>query len=255
MKIDKDILVIIEEGFSEGSLYYLPKVQLDRSTYVKVNKVLEALGGKWNRKLKAHVFPETIEEAIDNVILTGEVVDLKKELQFFETPPELADKLVEMAEIEDEVLCLEPSAGKGNIVDALVRGGVKSENIQCYEINEDFVYILQSKGFKTVCSDFIQIQPNDVIYGLGYDRVVMNPPFTKQQDIDHVLHSLQFLNKGGILVSVMGAGVMFRTNQKTKNFWEIIYHMKSYEVEELPEKTFKTSGTNVNTIVLKVKKS
>lgn len=248
MKINKDILKIIEAGTSEGSRYYLPKIQLDRKTYVAVNKVLEALGGKWNKRLKAHIFPETIEEAIDNVILTGEVIDLKKELQFFETPPELAEKLVRMAEIQPGAFCLEPSAGKGNIAEALAKEVDKTQ-IVCYDICEEFAQILRKKNFRAYHWDFMERSLEPI-----YERVVMNPPFTKQQDIDHVLHALTFLCKGGILVSVMSAGVMYRTNKKTKEFWDIVYKQKKYEVEELPEDSFKSSGTKVNTVVLKIVK-
>jgi hypothetical protein len=35
--------------------------QLDRPTYVAVNKILDLMGGKWNRGAKAHVSPEPPE--------------------------------------------------------------------------------------------------------------------------------------------------------------------------------------------------
>lgn len=246
MKIDKDVLKIIDAGTSEGNFYKLPAEQLDRKMYVKVNKVLELLGGKWNKKAKAHVFPESIEDAIDSVILTGEVQDIRKELQFFETPPELARRLVEMAEIKNNMRCLEPSAGKGNIVEAIANK-IDREFVICCDINREFVNTLLSKKFYATVEDFIEVK------GKGqFDRVVMNPPFTKQQDIDHVLHALEFLKFGGILVSVMSAGVMYRTNKKIENFWKTVYAQEDYEVVELPEGTFKFSGTMVNTIILKV---
>lgn len=245
MKIDKDVLKIIDAGTSEGNFYKLPAEQLDRKMYVKVNKVLELLGGKWNKKAKAHVFPESIEDAIDSVILTGEVQDIKKELQFFETPPELARRLVEMAEIKNGMCCLEPSAGKGNIA-KIISESVKGTLI-CCEINKEFVDILEQVGFCVSYGNFM-----DMGSEFKYDRVVMNPPFTKQQDIDHVLYALEFLKSGGILVSIMSAGVMYRTNKKTEKFWEIIYAQEDYEVVELPEGTFKSSGTMVNAIILKV---
>lgn len=247
MKIDKDILKIIEAGTSEGNFYKLPVGQLDRKIYVKVNKVLELLGGKWNKKIKAHVFPETIEDAIDSVILIGEVRDIKKELQFFETPPELARDLVEKANIKEGMICLEPSAGKGNIAKVIAEN--PEVNLVCCEINSEFVNVLTKDGFDVICSDFMVQNPSG-----NFDRVVMNPPFTKQQDIDHVLHALDFLKPMGILVAVMGGGVMYRTNKKTENFWKTIYAQEDYEVIELPEGTFKSSGTMVNTIILKVVK-
>jgi len=94
MNIEQNILNIIEQGTTDKNLYFLPKCQLDRKTYLNVNKVLECLGGKWNRKLKAHVFESfSISEAIDDVLLTGKVIDKKKEFQFFETPPNIVSQL------------------------------------------------------------------------------------------------------------------------------------------------------------------
>ena len=40
-----------------------------------MNKVLEALGGKWNRKAGGHVFDHYPADEIDEVILTGEYTD------------------------------------------------------------------------------------------------------------------------------------------------------------------------------------
>jgi predicted RNA methylase len=246
MNIEQHILEIIKQGNSDGNLYYLPDGQVDRKTYMNVNKVLECLGGKWNRKAKAHVFESDISDAIDDVLLTGAVIDKKNEFQFFETPQDIVDQLIELAEIQPGHKCLEPSAGRGNIVESL-RQIVGNEKVTCIESNSDNVKILINKGFNVYEGDFLE-------YGVGYhdyDRIVMNPPFTRQQDITHVEKALLFLKEGGILVSVMSTGITFRQNNKTKAFWDKV---KGYEFETvtLPQGAFKVSGTMVNTIILKV---
>ena len=87
-KIPENVLNVLGECRADGNLLYLPSVQLDRKTYTEVNKVLENMGGKWNRKAKAHVFAEDddVAEMLENVLLTQEVKDLKREYQFFPTP-------------------------------------------------------------------------------------------------------------------------------------------------------------------------
>lgn len=247
MKIAQDILDIIESGSSEGNQYKLPGVQLDRKTYLAVNKVLTLLGGKWNKKLKAHVFPDSIEDAIDSVLLTGEVRDIKRELQFFETPPELVKSLIKRAEIKPGMFCLEPSAGGGNIVKQLV-DIVGRDMVVCYDINQTCVDLLRKEGYRAHLDNFIEKKaiPD------SYERIVMNPPFSRQQDIDHVVKALSYLKKGGILVSVMSAGVMYRQNKKTKNFWKLLSNKYDYVKWELPEDSFKASGTKVKTIAIKV---
>ena len=79
MKISNTVLDILGNCEVQDNVLYLPNVQLDRADYTAVNKVLEALGGKWNRKEKGHVFDHCPADDIEAVILTGEFTDKKKE--------------------------------------------------------------------------------------------------------------------------------------------------------------------------------
>jgi len=245
MKIEQPILSIIERGTVEDNLYFLPPEQLDRKTYLKINKVLENLGGKWSRKIKAHIFESDISDAIDNVLLTGEVVAPKDEFQFFETPKDVVDLLIDLAEVRPEHTCLEPSAGNGAIAEALC-AIVGPGMLTCLDLNPQCVEVLRNKRLSAYECDFLQYNDH-----AGYDRIVMNPPFTKQQDISHVEKALTMLKEGGILVSVMSVGVEFRQNRKTLSFWDKVGE-HGCEVIKLPHGAFKVSGTMINTVVLKV---
>src|SRR5512142_1337205 len=64
--------------------------QLDRKLYQEVNAALEALGGKWNRKAKAHLFEGDPRDAIEQVVVDGEFTDEKREFEFFATPVPVA---------------------------------------------------------------------------------------------------------------------------------------------------------------------
>jgi len=245
MKIDKDVLEIIDAGITEGNVYYLPKMQLDRSMYTKVNKVLEILGGKWNRKQKGHIFETSIDDRIDDIILTGEIIDKKKELQFFETPENIALQICELANIKPDSTVLEPSAGRGAILK--VAEEYYSRHLFWSELddyNASHIYIGKKIG-----KNFLEIEPDEI----KFDRIIMNPPFSRQQDIDHVTHALKFLKDDGILVSVISASIKFRTNKKTKDFLGCINEYET-EIIDLPAKSFASSGTMVNTIILKVDK-
>ena len=246
MNIAKPILEIIEQGNIEGNLYYLPGIQLDRKTYLAVNKVLESLGGKWNRKQKAHVFDSDISDRIDNVLLTGSVVDPKKEFQFFETPPELAERLVDMAEIGPRNTILEPSAGRGAIARHIKQRHPKNL-LHCIELNtENRQYLSKYGGLYVLGNDFLRCRQR-------YDMIIANPPFApRQADIDHVSHMIDLTNR--IVVSVMGASIKFQQNKKTLAFWDKV-RQYDYEIIDLPPGTFKASGTMVNAVVLKVKKN
>jgi hypothetical protein len=99
--------------------YEMAAEVLPRDLYVKTAKILDLLGGKWNRTLAAHVFEGDCVERVDEAVIAGEVTDFKKLYQFYETPPELARRMVAMADVREGHRVLEPSAGKGAILKAL----------------------------------------------------------------------------------------------------------------------------------------
>ena len=237
MKIDNDVANVLINSNVEENLLYLPQEQLERNLYLKVNKVLESLGGKWNRKAKAHIFEECPENKLENIILTGEYTDAKQEYQFFETPQDVALQLIEMANIKEGETVLEPSAGKGAIAKYI-------KGCDCVELNKDNRKYLIENGFNFVWDDFLT-------FNQKYDVIIANPPFTKQQDIDHVNHMIKLANKR--VISVMSFSVLFRTNKKTTEFRNLV---ESYDGDfvELPEKSFARSGTNVNTCIVNINK-
>ena len=73
-RIDEQTLAILSRVTVEGNTIFLTCGQLDRKQYQAVNEVLENIGGKWNRKLKGHVFEIDPEDALDQVLLTGEIM-------------------------------------------------------------------------------------------------------------------------------------------------------------------------------------
>ena len=241
-KVDQEVLAIISSGIIEGNIFRIMGGQLDRKIYVAVNEVLENMGGKWNRKLGGHLFEEDPTDKIENLIETGESVNEKKLYQFYETPALIVEKMIELAGIKENHSVLEPSAGHGAIATRLL----KNDPI-CLEIDPKKCDVLFSKGLRTACVDFLKYTAQK------YDRIVMNPPFTKQQDIDHVLHAYSLLNKGGRLVAIMSPGFIFRQNKKSTEFASLLKDCGRWEF--LPEKTFKESGTMIRTVLVILEKS
>ena len=241
MKIDNDVLVVLSESAVDGKGLKLPG-WLDRAMYMKVNKVIEACGGKWDKKAKLHLFPTDANERVDQILLTGEVEIPKDEFDFFETPAVVVERLIELANIQKGMSVLEPSAGRGAIAYPIAKlGGI----VDCCELMTDNYKALDKALCRCVVQqDFLTVEPTSLYY-----RVVMNPPFSKQADILHVKHAFQFLKPKGILVAVMSAGVMFRENKFTTEFRAFV-KANNGEIEDLPEKAFKQSGTNVNTCIV-----
>lgn len=244
-KIEPHILSILDGVQVEGNTVRIVQ-QLDRPTYVNVNKVLESIGGKWDRKAKGHVFEAEPGEVLEQVMLTGEYTNKKQDFGFFETPYVLAEQVIELAQIHTSHRVLEPSAGRGALLAPLGDPAQLAARIELdtVEIQPENTAVLTAKGYRCRQGDFLKMK------GLGeYDVIVMNPPFAKQTDIDHVECALGYLKKGGRLVAIMSAGVKFRDNKKTNNF-RIVVDAYGGEIIDNPDGAFKTSGTMVNTVTV-----
>lgn len=250
MKISNDVLDVLSNATTSGNALSLSG-QLDRNLYQKANKVIEAAGGKWNRKAQCHLFDGDAADAMDQIILAGEVT-VKHDLGYFPTPAVIVDQLIDLAELIPGMHVLEPSAGQGAIAIPVLNAGA---SIDCIELLPDNVNKLRKTIWtKTIVSHLALIVTNDFLTTPPlpiYDRVIMNPPFARQADIHHVNHAMKFLKPDGILVSVMSAGVMFRTNRLTIDFKNMV-DAHDGEIIPLPEGSFRESGTMVNTVIVKM---
>ena len=224
----------------------LPNTQLDRKLYMEVKKLIGGIDGKWNRSKKGFVIPP------ENIYLfeqlqKGEKRNLKKEYQFFETPKEIAQKIVELADISEGHLVLEPSAGKG----AILREIPTNCDIVACEImlsNQNYI----EEHFPHVefwVGDFLNTNNRH-----KFDRIVANPPFSKNQDIKHVTKMYNMLAPGGRLVSVMSIHFTFAEDKESVAFRNLLGEVRRHEFFELGLGAFKSSGTMVNTIIVVIDK-
>jgi len=248
MKISNEVMEILVQSTIEENKLFLPAFQLDRKLYLDVNKALESIGGKWNRKAKAHVFEIDPSDVLDEIINTGEYTDAKKEYQFFETPEWLAKKMVELSTAaEMSGMMLEPSAGKGAIAKYFPKN-----NIVLIELNNTNIEYLEKvfgdKAAAIYNSDFLLFN-----FIKDFQYIIMNPPFSKQQDVKHILHAWELLADGGTLVSVVSESPFFRENALSKEFRRWVED-NDVDVTSLDAGTFKESGTMVKTRLLVAKK-
>lgn len=239
--IPEPILDILARCRVEGTSLYLPDGQLDRKTYTDVNKVIETLGGKWSRSAKAHVFEDDPSGMLADVVATGRYHH-PADLGWFPTPEPLARYIIGYANLYPGVEVLEPSAGKGALAE-IIAETVGRENVFCVEIDAGRAAHLVDQGYPTICHDFLTWQPER-----PFDRIVMNPPFAKQQDIDHVQHAWSMLAPGGTLVAIMSKGSEFNRNRKGKAFQQLVDRYG--HIFDNAENAFKESGTGVRTITV-----
>jgi len=138
---------------------------------------------------------------------------------YFPTPKDLADQLVNQAEIGEGMRILEPSAGKGDLLEAIAREcnerGLEGVEVDAIEINSRLCDVLENKGHGIIRGDFLEHSHPE-----GYDRVIMNPPFEKGQDIEHVRRAYELLKPGGRVAAIMSEGPFFRNDRKAVEFRE-----------------------------------
>jgi len=166
---------------------------------------------------------------------------------FFPTPRPVIDQMLELAEIESHHRVLEPSSGKGDILDALMQVFPDIE-ITAIEQNRTLSEVLSAKGHEVEFSDFLTHQGE-------YDRIVMNPPFEKGQDIQHVQHAYELLAPDGKLVAVMSEGSFSRSDRQAVEFQRWSGSLGGMSIK-LPEdafagvESFRQTGVRTRLLVL-----
>lgn len=243
-KLEPDVKEVLLRSSCNANALYLPPGQLDRELYSRVDKALGKAGGKWNRSAKAHLFPGDAASKLAAMLNTGIAVDEKKRDQAFFSPPEVALAVVRLADVRNRTV-LEPEAGPGALVQACKIAG--ASQVTVVEINPQHADELARQCNVVHIVDFLKCEPH-CLPTLGlFERVVMNPPFTKNQDVVHVRHALKFLVPGGVLVSVMFG------NQDRPQFQRL---KKDYQprIVELPRGAFKESGTDIATVLVRIEK-
>lgn len=156
----------------------------------------------------------------------------------FPTPPDVAAQMADILDIFDGARVLEPSAGTGRLIQAVIdeahdmRITVKLDAI---EIKQSLADDLARRfpNFDVHCMDFMTARLPDY-----FDRVIMNPPFNNGEDIKHIRRAFDLLKQGGRLVAICADGPRQRAALKDQ----------ASDWIELPAGTF--SGTSVRSVIV-----
>ena len=196
-------------------------------------------------------YGEIVKEAIKPIDRTAQEIkrrenecklQQKGDIQF--TPSEVAAQLVELAGIDENSRVLEPSAGIGNIVDKIKE---VTKNIDVIERMSNFRELLRLKGYSLVGDDFLEYRTEKL-----YDSIIMNPPFSKNQDIEHLKHAFSMLKNGGTLVCVTSPHWSFAGDKQSIDFRNWLDE-QDYYTEDLKAKTFEMTGVTSKILVINKK--
>jgi hypothetical protein len=119
--------------------------------------------------------------------------------EFYPTPRAVAYKMLSKISKDAENI-LEPSAGKGDLAEAILKSGTDSSwrndrsrfKVDCIEADPELATLLVGKGLPVVGFDWLTYE--GVCY---YDAIIMNPPFSN--GADHLLRAWDFLHDGEIV--------------------------------------------------------
>jgi predicted RNA methylase len=227
--LSPEVESVLRASTIKGNLLHLPD-QLARPLYESVAKVIKLAGGKWNKSAKAHVFQSDPSAILGLAVESGKITSVQQERQSFYTPKELAEYLVSKADLR-KCTVLEPSAGGGALISAALQAGafsvtaIEKDSAACAELNERFKFV-QINNVVVEKADFLTVVPAP-----NFDRVIMNPPFTRGTWLKHVRHARKFLSAGGTLVAIVPAV-------------EVPADLNAI-VLPLPDNSFKSEGTKV----------
>ena len=129
----------------------------------------------------------------------GEYMNTLKD--FYPTNRELINKMITGVKLHKIHTVLEPSAGKGDIIDALKENLAfrYNDEIDCIEINPDLRSVLIGKGYRVVHDDFLTYKTMK-----EYDLIIMNPPFS--EGCKHLLKAIKLQERnGGAIICLLNA--------------------------------------------------
>lgn len=226
----------------DGELLTLPEVQFTKKAYLEAKKWIEETGGRWNTSRQGFTW-EFDANRVVGILMQGKRYNLQQEFQFFATPDWIADLAAsKFSSLSADMRILEPSAGRGSLVKA-IRRCCPDAVVDCFELMPENVPFLEKvEGARIIGTDF-----NDC-YG-KYDRIIANPPFSNNQDIDHVYMMYDHLEMDGEMAVIVSRHYKFACDRKSQYFRKWLED-RGAVVQDIAGGEFKESGTTIPTALL-----
>lgn len=164
-------------------------------------------------------------------------------------PQPIALKMVHLAKISSGDDVLDPAARGGALIDEILALKLLVHIKYC-ENDKTAQGLLKEKFGERKFVKFWQANFAETFMG-AFDRIVMQPPFSSQHEIEYIQHAYGLLKKGGRLVSIVSNGTIGNDYVSTP-FDEWLDSVGGWVEEKLPADTFKEGDKNIaaNIIVI-----
>lgn len=231
-----------------GNVIKLPEGQLDKKVYGDISNAFKKIGGKWKGgNTQGFVFEYDPSELLAG-LAAGLKTNLKQDFQFYPTPEVICGFLVHLADLRPTDRILEPSAGRGAIINAIhaIMPKINVSYCELMPYNRTFLEKIPNTTF--LQEDFLKLAT-----GQKFDKILANPPFSKNQDIDHFYKMWDLLEDGGKIISVMSKHWCSGGKKKENEFRAFLKSHESFTIE-MEGGTFKGAGTMVESCVVEIRK-
>ena len=148
--------------------------------------------------------------------------------EFYPTPEQLAGRMFGKIQTPSANIqtVLEPSAGKGNLIDYFEKymrkknwsryksdsGKTMQELFDCIESDLNLQCLLKGRGFRVIGDDFLTFQT-----AKHYDLIIMNPGFA--HGAEHLLKAIQLQERfGGEIVCILNAETIRNPYTNVRNY-------------------------------------
>lgn len=219
-----------KNSFLFSSLHY------KKETVNKIKEIIQLTGGKVINDYVTYSYDP--RDVLIEIHMQGYIPD-RQSHQFYPTEDSLAElcsTMIGRCERWDTVL--EPSAGSGALLEHL--NIASKSKITCLDISKTHCSVLKEKGFNVECMDFMKYSENN-----KFSKIIMNPPFTKNQAKNHVEKALNHLTEEGKLVAIIPSSLKDKivvSNEFYSSYSETI------------EDAFLDSNTKVSVVIFKAKR-
>lgn len=168
----------------------------------------------------------------------AEPVSVDRATECHVTPPDIAARMVEYLGSQGDFLTLEPSAGTGALVNALLASGHSPNELTMVERHVTLAGRLFELG-PVINRCFLEYA-EDAAGQVEFPRIIMNPPFKAVRK--HIDAALSLLGPGGHDVATLVALVPVTFE-----------HCEAVTLERLPDTTF--ASVRVHTKIIRIQRN
>jgi len=210
--------------------------------YGDFKKLLTQNLGKWRGgKLQCFTFPFNPEKLLSQ-LKAGETPNYKQDWHYFPTPENVIDQMFQIIIPSGSCKCLEPSAGRGVIVEGInelagYMANITWDVIEAEPINRG---ILKEKNLNLIWDDFDTFETDE-----KYNFIFANPPF--KRDWQHVEKMVDLLYINGSAVVVLPVNFESKYKSRIEKWEEKFEDILFYKVKS---GSFKGSGTSIDTVIM-----